>query len=284
MKYKQAVAILIVIIIGFSIVPGADQKLRYQYQKGKSYQYIITSDMASESEAMGQPINVTAKNYLKYTLIVDDINSAGNFVCTARIDSFDMKMDSPMMPGNLPDPKEFVGKRVSVTINNTGKVIEAAALDKFSPPAGAMMGRTPEGMLKEAYFTPPEQEVETNVPWKSTKTDTINQPMMGFPILSNTESEYTIIGNETVGKYDCLKIAINSKSKRSGSGTTSQGMDLGIDAKGTTTGFIYFAMKEGIVVKMDTTTDMESVTSVTAPQAFTSTTISKVKATMELAQ
>jgi hypothetical protein len=101
----------------------------------------------------------------------------------------------------------------------------------------------------------PPQEIDTNVSWKKTTPETMNQG--GVNIVTKPNIEYKLGPNEVDGRLVCRKIVFRGTSVIEGSGIT-QGIGVSVDGTMKTDGAALFAEENGLLVSVRQTqeTDM----------------------------
>ncbi|MBM4159529.1 MAG: hypothetical protein FJ217_00365 [Ignavibacteria bacterium] len=257
------------------------EKLRYAMSKGSTYAYLLTQESKAAGNMMGQEFKSTSTAKFWLSLHVQGIGKDGEFICVGKIDTAIMSVESPMMRDTALIPSEFFGKRVGVTLSPTGKTLSASPIDTVPPVQRlAMLGMSgPADIFRRILFELPEQEVAIGDSWKNTRPDTSRR--MNIQIIVKPNTQYKIAGTEKVGALECYKIDTEGTASQYGTGQV-QGMEIVIDGTIKSKGTIHFALKEGLLVGIDQTTNVEATTSGTGEQMFTQTTSSEQKTTIKL--
>ena len=246
-----------VMIVLFVVSTEAGQKLRYKFEQGKKYSYSTTVDNKTTGQGMGQEFTVTAVSNLDYTVVVDSVQK-GSFKLTITLEKFVNKINMPVMGFNdsTVAMTEWEGKRVSVTMNELGKVLSIEAIDQVPPSKlGMMLHMGPTDMFRRIFFELPDKELGVDTVWKNTDPDTTRQ--MGLTIAVKPNLEFKVVGKETKNGLECWKIVFNGTNLTTGSGSM-QGMDITVDGSTKISGTVYFAPKEGLFISAEQSNDAES--------------------------
>ena len=123
-------------------------------------------------------------------------------------------------------------------------------------------------ILRRLLIELPEQPVGTDESWKRTRPDTTN--VQGIKLITKPDIKYTIVGNEKINGFDCVKISVDGTSSQYGTGT-AQGMEIVVDGTVKTKGTMFFAPKQGVLVSVESTSTGDSNVSGTGEQMFTRT-------------
>lgn len=132
-----------------------------------------------------------------------------------------------------------VGQAILMKMNKRGAVIEASG------------GGDPNFDFKQMQIEFPERKVKNGDTWTSKI-----KPNEKFPI--PMEAIYTMVGTEMVQGYECAKIESEIRVLPS----DRKNIDLEVDAKGV----LYFAVKEGKMVKNEVRSKMIMKMTIEAPE------------------
>ena len=272
--------LLFVAIVSYS---SAGEKLRYHMTKGATYKYTLAIDTKTAMQMMGQDMKSTSGGTMGFSLSVDELGKEGEFTCSAKLDDAKFSVDSPQMKDTALVPSQFFGKRVRITFSPLGKTLSLAPIDSLPklPPMSPLSGFSPTDLFRRILLELPEQEVGVGDSWKVTRADTVTR--MTLQIITKPISELKVVGMETVGSYDCLKISIEGTASQYGTGTI-QGMEIVLDGTTKSKGIAYFAPKEGVLVAIEQSSETETTTSGTGEQVFTQTSTTSQKTKMSLLQ
>jgi hypothetical protein len=255
------------------------EKLRYQMSKGTTYRYKLTSDNSTRIQQMGQEFAISSGGMFGVSLTVEDVGKDGELTCVGKVDTNFSRIDSPMMKDTALVFKEVNGKRSRLTFTALGRTLNAVPIDTVQQTQAMAMlgGLNVTDILRRLLIELPEQPIGAGESWKRTRPDTAN--VQGIKLITKPDIKYTVVGNEKISGFDCVKISVDGTSSQYGSGSV-QGMEIVFDGTVKTKGTMYFAPKQGILVSVESTSSGDSNVSGTGEQMFTrtqtSSTVSKI--------
>ena len=248
----------------------AGQKLRYNYEKGKTYKYSAVVESKTSGQAMGQEFTVTSGADFDYSISLVSMD-AGVMTLTVTYEKFNIKLNMPMMGFNDSTivMQEYAGKRVKVVATDRGKTLTIEPIDTIPPSRVQMMASlTPKDLFKQILFELPEKEQDLNSSWKKDSPDTTSRG--GMKIVTKQNIDFKIVAAERKNDLDCWKISINGTSTLEGSGS-QQGADVTIDGTVKMNGAAYVAPAEGVFVLSELSNETEMTTTATGSQTGAST-------------
>ncbi len=162
----------------------------------------------------------------------------------------------------------LTNKRIHVVITPRGDLREIHILDSIKNYQQMQMALTDTMLSQQALIFPslPEKKVKIGETWTDARTDTLEPKFAiagmdansGFTI-RQSNTTYTIVGEEEYNKFHCIKLTWKSKTK-----TESQmkigDIEIYNEEEGNTSGTLYFAHKEGLTVSMEQKTFSDSST------------------------
>ena len=162
-----------------------------------------------------------------------------------KVDSIHTAVKS--MQGNMvTNPEEVMNKEFPMLLSKKGEEsgLEEAAEIEYSGVGGETVNlKTTFAMI---FPDLPEGPVKIGYTWAD--NDTIDMSVSGQTVLMIINSTNTVVAKEKYMGYDCYKIEYTNTGERNASGDTPQGfMTSSGDLTGK--GYLYFAYKEGILVK-----------------------------------
>lgn len=260
--------------------PVKGMTLQYALQDGQALSYKSETTADITMEQMGQTINIVQGSNLAFTLTGKGEDAEGNFIADFAIDDFAMTMEG--IPGmQVPDVSSIPGHVLEYTFTPQGKRISLNDPDSVTVNMGPMSGGAQPltGMIQSILANLPEDVKKIGDTWTETRQDTSQR--MSMDVFTNTETKYTIAGQETVNDYACLKIVAETTGTVDGSGET-QGMQLTMEGDLETTATTYFAYKEQKMVKQVTKAFSESTVIISGPQNMTQPVTTESTTTIEL--
>jgi hypothetical protein len=278
-----ATIIVLLCFVGCSTRPPEKQELgfRYKFEKGKVYKYSTTMENSTSGQMMGQEFTVTSSANFDYSLMLTTVNN-GIISLTTTFDRFDLKLNMPMMGFNdsIIVMKEYIGKRVKVTLSEQGKTLSVEPIDTIPPSRLQMMANlTPTELFRYFVLEIPEKKLDTNVVWKKDTPDTTMRS--GMKMVTKNNIDFKVVGRENKKEYQCWNISLNGTSTIEGSGS-QRGNDVTIDGSIKVNGSVYIAPKEGIFVFSEQANVMDMTTTVSGAQTGASTMAINTKIKTEL--
>jgi hypothetical protein len=255
-------ALFVILIFQIS---NAGQKLRYNFEKGKTYKYSTIVESKTSGQAMGQEFTMTSGADFDYSMSLMNAND-GVMTLAIKFERFNIKLNMPMMGFNDTTivMQEYVGKRVKVVITDKGKTLSVVPIDTIPPSRIQMMASlTPSDLFKQVILELPEKELDLNGSWKKDIPDTISRG--GMKIVMKPNLVFNIVGAEKKNDYNCWKIAITGTTTMEGSGS-QRGADVTIDGTVKSKGAAYFAPTEGVSVLLEQSSETEMTTTATGSQ------------------
>jgi hypothetical protein len=111
-----------------------------------------------------------------------------------------------------------------------------------------------------------EKEVKDGDSWTASTADTNAQS--GGQIIVAANTTYTVAGEVDTLGYKCLRITYSGKINLKGNGV-NMGMNFSIEGEGPNNGTAYFAPKEGTLIAVVGTSDLETTIALTGQMSMT---------------
>lgn len=162
----------------------------------------------------------------------------------------------------------LTGKRIRVSITPRGDVRSIQVIDSINVNASFPVSLSDTMLSQQAAIFPtlPHKPVKIGETWTDSRSDTIAPRMTVEGMGSNTgftlrtmKTTYTIAGEEVMGKYRCIKLTWKSTTKTEGQMKYGD-VEVFTEEDGNTSGTLYFAHKEDILVSMEFRTFNETTT------------------------
>jgi hypothetical protein len=233
-----------------SVIKGGT-KLQYNYPIGKTFKYLTDSKVVEDMDVDGQSMQVNVATTLACE-VKALAKQAENLKLEIKIDSLKQSVESPQgnAGGSVNDLK---GKVFNMVISPAGKAVdltEAAAI-VFTIEGGGAEN------LSQSFLTYfpvlPKGEVNPGDTW--TTNDTIDTKSAGNSTWMPVHAEYKYEVVENIDGIDCAKITASLSGTRKMS-TQSQGMDIKTSGPFTGTQTLFFAIKDGYLVKESATSKL----------------------------
>ena len=234
-------------------------------KEAKSIDMDIYLEMDSSQKVLAVDEEGTADLELSYDRLTEKITSVGQTMeIIADKNVTIMRQNGKVIydstaPGAEGRPSPFKGlieQSMSMKVTKTGKILEIKGLEGLKR---VMPQLDIQGMIKQSQPAFPEKEVRIGESW--TQDVELPLPQVGKPV--TIETEYTLKGFEKINGYNCARIEVKADvlltdlvfDMSLGKPQTEVGMVIDRLSQ-KTEGMLYFAHKEGIVVKSDQDVDM----------------------------
>jgi hypothetical protein len=228
-------------------VPQAAVALSYQFPAGRALTYKITDTQTQNFEVQGQSMTTEALSTTEFTLKPKGLKGQDPEI-TVTIDA--AKSDASSPQGNVsPDMTAVIGKSFDMTLSRLGKEIDVTGAEALKVEIPGT-GQSDMSATFKAFFPDlSDKAVKPGDTWPS--EDTVVQKEGAGETTTHLLSQNTLDGFETVDGYECARIKVVGKGSIEGH-QEQGGMTLTIGMKLEIQGTWYFAVKEGLFVKMET--------------------------------
>lgn len=257
-------------------VPGKKTfELAYKVGPGQSFTMKSEGSSTIKSEQMGQSVTVemSMANETAFRAIAGSPD--GSMKYEMEFKSRKQSAKSEMGEGET-DFSTWIGKKVGFNLSPRGVSSGFHGFDQLPVVASAagekVTGQMIQAGMSDQFFMLPDHPVKIGEPW--TLRDSSEIPYGGSKLKKVGTTTYT--AGETTNKdgMECLKIDVTAISKLSGE-FEQQGNQLELTRETKSTGVIYFALKRGMYVSMESTSVGNSQinipsASMTIPQEITS--------------
>ena len=219
--------------------------LEYRLPVGESFTYESTSTLHQTIDIMGQIQEVEGGTTSSITFASKG-KKEDNVQIMATINAMDMHYASDQ--GEMrPDMSGVVGKNFDIVMSPSGKELELIGIEELTVDMGADGIRDLSSDFQDSFPDMADNPVKIGDTWTSTTPIRVISSA-GESMLTFTNT-YTLESFETLDGWECVKIKMDTKG--SYEGTTEQGgMELLTGGEIVGSGYLYFAYKEGIHVKI----------------------------------
>jgi hypothetical protein len=229
-------------------------KLEYNYPADKTFKYVADTKIVQDMDVNGQSMLVNVSMYMGC-----EVKAAGkigeNLKLEIKIDSMAQNVESPQ--GSAGGPiNDINGKVFNMIISPAGKAIDLTEASKI---VYTIQG-SGESSLTESFlnYFPvlPKNGVKPGDTWVF--NDTINTKTPTNKIWMPVESNFKFEGIENVDGIECARITATLSGTRKMT-TQSQGMEIHTSGPYTGTQVLYFAVKEGYLIREAFNTKMTGI-------------------------
>jgi hypothetical protein len=241
-------ALLLVALVAST---GLAQDKIYRYEKGKEYRYILEETGMTIQEVQGQTMTSNNESMVSAIISINDVLENGNMAATAKIENALIVIESGNNTQSL--GSDFVGKSVTYVFDAMGDVVEVDtnSTKTLDGPAASVLQRITDILPKlEAG------KLSEGSSWEKTRQDTSGRGDAKTYITTN--SSYKVKGTKKLGNYDCLMISTESEAKINGTMVRGD-QEMNIQGTQESTGTIYYAPAEGLLVEIDMETTSDQV-------------------------
>jgi len=268
---KSTLSLWAVIFVAGSVatlaMAAGAYKLVYRMQKGQRLIYKMTMSNETSAEMMGQEMQSSSEGENFMHCEVEEVGKDGKITMVYAIDSLrtHVKSQNPPIDSTFRNPEGLIGKRTRQVINAHGKKLHSAVVDSVKLSGMfAQMGGGQQSALRLVEL--PEKEVKIGDTWNVSTPDTLQQGGNKFVVTPNLT--YTVAGEVDTLGYKCVRLNYKGTTAIKGEGK-NMGMNLFIEGEGPNQGTAYFASKEGLLVAMLGSSDLEMTIALTGQMSMT---------------
>jgi hypothetical protein len=229
--------------------------LKYEFSPQKDVQ--ISSNVVSiiNKELMGQisSADMSASNTLGFRVL-----STENGVADMEMEFVEMvqSLESSEKSGDT-DYSALIGEKAKFKLDGLGNISDLRGFDEL-PDVTNISGETINGdmyktIASQIFFKLPDHPVKLGDNW--TNKDSSDMPYGGGNLKTESSTLYVVVEKLEVDGKDCVKLDVTGKATTTGE-FQQGGMDLSMDRTAISTGYVIFAINEGMFLSMQ----MESKT------------------------
>jgi hypothetical protein len=225
--------------------------LKYNYPEGKTFKYATDTKIIEDMDVNGSSMLVNISMSMGCEIKATG-KQAENLKLEVKVDSMAQNVESPQ--GTVGGPiNDLKGKVFNMIISPTGKAVDVSEASKITYTIEGG-GENSLSQTFSSYFPSlPAGEVKPGDTWAS--NDTIDSKSPSNTLWMPVESKFKFDGMENVNGVDCARISATQSGTRKMT-TQSQGMDIHVSGPYTGTQILFFAVKEGYLVKESVTSKM----------------------------
>ncbi len=217
--------------------------LEYRFTGNESYSYMQSSKANQTIVFGGQEVNTSINSILGFTTRGKGIVN-GSLILEITVDTLGVSINS-MGTNMKEDISNLKGKSFMMTMDPKGDNKDLDEAESMTFTVAGVQTSNLKSSFVMLFPKLPKENIKIGYIWQQTDTININTETENAEMI--IVSNNTIESRETVSGYDCYKISYVASGTRDGSSQTPQGLIItNTDVSGT--GYLYFAIKEGIVV------------------------------------
>lgn len=270
---------LVLFLTAFSFPSLAQDKitLSYKPEKGKAYRYIQDNLIETTQEMGGQEMKFNTDGHAVLKYEIEDVNAEGNFTVVYSYEEYKMHAKG-MGRDTVMDMKNMLDKKTRTELNKLGKVIREITGDSSKASKGLSSMNLSGGANFQIL---PDHPVSIGEKWNRTSSDTTNADESKMVYRRNID--YTLVGKETKGKYECLKVELKGSIELTGK-MKQMNMDMAMEGGGETTGTFWFDPNSGMMVEEVNNTTLEMTLALTGQAQMTIPVTQKMTITHKLSE
>jgi len=244
--------------------PQSAFNLAYLFPEGKMLTYQVTGTQTQNLDVMGQTVSTVSNSAIEFTLQPKGLKE-GQYQLGVTVNSFKVEAQSP--EGDITaDASSVVGKSFDMILSRLGKEIDVSGGSSIRYTVG-IAGTRDLGSNFQALFPDfPDKPVKIGESWPTEDSVTQKSDAGDIRIIFNSVNNLEAV--ETIDGFECVRIKGPVTGKMTGN-LEQQGMALLFDAKIDGTQTWYFAVKEGILVKIEAKSTFAGVISAGEPANIT---------------
>lgn len=255
-----------VIFVSFAVpnlfAQGKLYELKYQLDKGTKITMTSTGDVNSVMDQMGTEVVTDISGDAEDIFIVLSANKTKGLTLEYEFGARSQNMDSAMGSDST-DFSELIGQKVKFVLLPNGKVEGFEGFDTLpvitSSSGDELNEETYILAVKTTFPLLPDKPVKFGDTW--TDNQVMDIPQSGSILKLENDYTYTLIEEVKKDGFDCLKIEMTGTSNLIGD-FEQEGMALSIERDTISTGTIYFAYKEGMLISFESESRGEAIITV----------------------
>ncbi len=276
MKKHLAVAILSIVVFVLLIVGCSSQKavwgnakdgfvLSYRLADGESLSYTTAGTEKMTLEIMGTDQGPTTTFKNDYTVRAEKSDD-DNLNLNVAIENFVRDSQSPNGDFSV-DASPILAKDFQLVLSPLGEELDYIGIEDLQIDLGKNGGGRQDVLnyYRDLFPALSEKPVKIGDSWIEEQEFTA--PAGNMKVIIKAKTTHILAGLETVDGEECLKISTQSESEIAGDGV-QDGMDLDMTATSNANGVWYFAYKKGILVKSESTTNLQGTIDVSGNFEF----------------
>ncbi len=226
-------------------------ELKYQLAEGTKITIISSGELNSIMDQMGTEVIVDSYGEAEDIFVV--LSSDKEKGLTLEYEFGKRSQDMLSSEGSdSTDFSDLIGKKVQFVLLPNGKAEGFEGFENLpeitSSGGGELNEETYILGVKTTFPLLPDKPIKFGDTW--TDTQVMDIPQGGSVLVSEYNFTYTLIEETEKDGFDCLKIEVTGTSRLSGD-FEQGGMALYIEREETSTGTLYFAYKEGMIISSE---------------------------------
>jgi hypothetical protein len=235
--------------------PAKNYELKYNLTKNSKFTLTVETTGNQIIEQCGENVEAKINSKGKYFFNVLGIDNEGNMKVGVEYKDRSFLLDHPMGPLKT-DYSPLLGYKVNFLISPRGYTSGFEGFNDLPPINRELKGVMTKDdhikTFKNMFPVLPGISKEIGDSWTENTTIEVDNEE------KNITSTYTLLDEIKTNGYDCLKIKIQKDIKESGI-SEQNGMEIERELEGEGESILFFAYKEGIIIKIEDLTSLEGV-------------------------
>jgi hypothetical protein len=253
--------------------------LMYRLAAGEQLSYATEGREKMTLEIMGSDQGPTTTFKNDYSVTAEDSDD-DNLNLKVTIDNFVRDSQSPNGEFNV-DASPILAKDFQLVLSPLGEELAYTGIEDLQIDLGESGGGIHDVLNYYRGVFPDLSAKPVKIGDSWIEEQEFGAPAGNMDVTIKAKTTHTLAGLETVDGEECLKISMQSESEIAGEGV-QDGMDLDMTATSNATGIWYFAYKKGVLVKLESSTNLQGTIDVSGNFAFSMPIIQVTTATLSL--
>jgi len=247
--------------------PETGLTFKYSLHPEETYQYTSANNMTQNMEMQGRSMQNKSTSNAKFSVTGQELDENNNLIFEVVMDSLKSVMEGMGGSREL-DLSPIIGKPFKVVLSPYGEELEYIGTDSLQVDVGQMAGGKigVQRFFQRVFPNIPEQAVKIGETWTEHEIDTSKQS--GMDVVNDMELEHTFKGIEIVEGYECVVISSNGEGTLDGEGE-QMGNSFVMEGYIEIESVSYFAYKEGIFIKAESSSFIEGTVAITGAMSMT---------------
>ncbi len=247
--------------------PETGLAFQYLLNQEKTYQYTSENDMTQNMEMQGRSMQNKSTSTAKFSVTGQALDENNHLIFEVVMDSLNSVMEGMGGSREL-DLSFIIGKPFKVVLSPYGEELEYIGTDSLQVDVGPMGGGKigVERFFQRVFPDIPKDAVKIGETWTEHEIDTSKQS--GMDVVNDMELEHTFKGIETVNGYECVVLSSTGEGTLDGEGE-QMGNSFVMEGYIEIESVSYFAYKEGLFVKAESSSFIEGTVAITGAMSMT---------------
>lgn len=251
--------------------------LRFQPEKGKVFKYLISIDGTITQSKMGKEQVTNSKTEGRYSYFVQNVSPKGDVEIIVSIESIKTSIKSQDTDTTFSVP---LGLKAKQTLDKYGKIVKFEIIEMGNLKSPEEVEKRIDKRMYSRYILFPEKSISPGDEWAFSYTDTNTTPGAMEQIMKTT-GKYKFNGVEEKNGIRCAKLSVDENISLSGQSTA---YGISFEGEGKSKGTLWIDLKSGVLVHMETDTEMKTTMGISGPIQMKFPSTQKLKTVVTLSK